>query len=376
MSKLQVRSLYHHEHIKKLRRLQQATNTVVSRWATILLLSAQGYSVQAIAVMLLLHVQTVRARIRQFNAADRHQRWDLLRPPRRTGRRLTYTVTVQHGLVDLLKQSPERFGIDSAVWRLQDLVTLAQRQKLVSGAAQATFNIETVRRLLRKAGYVFLSAQWWLHSDDPHYAHKKARRDALVAWAKRDPSIMLVYQDESWFSGTPKAVGGYAPAGQTPARRLAKPAHKCKGAWGLYAVYETLTGRVQRHYAPRCNQTQVRAHLEALLSQYQASGQRVLVVIWDNASWHKGKALRRWYHQYNQQAKRAGKIRLLLVHLPSRSPWLNPIEPVFGQAKRRIVGRRLIAQPSVLKRKTESYFKQRDKRLQRDAAKKRVAQTT
>lgn len=376
MSKLQVRSLYHHEHIKKLRRLQQSPHTVVSRWATILLLSAQGYSVQEIAAMLLLHVQTVRARLRQFNAADRHSRWNLLRPPRRTGRTLTYDAPVQHGLVDLLKQSPERFGLDSAVWRLADLVTVAKRQKLVKGAAQASFNRETVRRLLRKAGYIFLSAKWWLHSDDPHYAHKKARRDALVAWAKRDPSVMLVYQDESWFSGTPKAVGGYAAGGQAPQRRLEKPAHKCKGAWVLYAVYEALTGRVQRHYAPRCNQTQVRAQLEALLNQYHARGYRVLVVIWDNASWHKGKALRRWYYQYNQQAKRDGKIRLLLVPLPSRSPWLNPIEPVFGQAKRRVLGRRMIAQPSVLKRKTESYFKQRDKRLQRAATKKQVAQTT
>jgi len=73
--------------------------------------------------------------------------------------------------------------------------------------------------------------------------------------------------------------------------------------------------------------------------------------------------LRRWYYRYNQTAKRTGQVRLLLVALPSRSPWLNPLEPVFGQAKRHIVGRRAIPQPARLKRKTESYFKRREKRL-------------
>ena len=368
MRRLRVRSLYHREHIKKLRRLQRSGQACVARWATILLLSHAGRSVQEIAAGMGLHVQTVRTRIRAFNGAERTRRWELLRPPRRPGRTPTYGPAVQQGLVDLLKQSPEQFGIDSGVWRLHDLVTVAKRTGLVTGPARRTFNIETVRRLLRKAGYVYLSAKWWITSDDPHYAHKKARRDAILAWAKRDPSIRVVFQDESWFSGTPKAVGQYGQRGQPRTAAVEKPAHKCKGAWVLYAALDVLTGQVQRFYAPRCNQTYVRQHLEALLTQAQAAGKRVLVVIWDNDSWHTAKALRRWYYRYNQTAKRTGQVRLLLVALPSRSPWLNPLEPVFGQAKRHIVGRRLVAQPGRLKRKTESYFKRRDTRLARKAA--------
>jgi transposase len=367
MPKLRVRSLHHHEHIKKLRRLQRSGQACVARWATILLLSHQGRSVQEIAAGMGLHVQTVRTRIRTFNRAERAARWDLLRPPRRPGRTPTYGPTVQQGLVDLLKQSPEQFGIDSGVWRLHDLVTVAKRTGLVTGPARRTFNVETVRRLLRKAGYVYLSAKWWITSDDPHYRHKKARRDAILAWARRDPSILAVFQDESWFSGTPKAVGQYGQRGTPRTAAVEKPAHKCKGAWVLYAALEVVSGRVQRFYAPRCNQTHVRQQLETLLAQAQAAGKRVLVVIWDNASWHTAKALRRWYYRYNQTAKRDGRARLLLVALPSRSPWLNPLEPIFGQAKRRIVGRRAVPQPSRLKRKTESYFKRRDTRLARTA---------
>ncbi len=368
MRKLQVCSLYHHQHIKKLRRLQRSGNAFVARWATILWLSSLGHSVQEIAEGMGLHVQTVRERIRLFNAADRHTRWDRLRPPQRSGRPPTYALSVQQGLVDLLKQSPDKFRLDTAVWRLHDLLRIAKRTKLVKGATQKKFNVETVRRLLRQSGYVYLSAKWWITSDDPHYAHKKARRDRLLEAAKQDPSIIVVFQDESWFSGNPKAVRGYGRPDHPEDSAVEQLPHKIKGAWVLYAAYEALTGHVHRYYAPRCNQTQVRRQLETLLEHYQATGQRALIVIWDNASWHTAKALRRWYTRYNLKAKRQGKIRMLIVRLPSRSPWLNPIEPVFGQAKRRIVGRRLVRQPSRLKQKTERYFNQREKQLERETA--------
>lgn len=369
MSLLKVRPLHHRQHIKKLRSLQRSGNAFVSRWATLLLLSQAGHTVQQIAAGLCLHVQTVRERIRTFNRADRKTCWELLRPPVRSGRPPTYGPSVQQGLLDLLKQSPEHFRLDTGVWRLHDLVRIAKRTQLVTGRAQRTFNVETVRRLLRKAGYVYLSAKWWITSDDPHYAHKKARRDQILAWAKQDPSIVVVYQDESWFSGNPKPVRRYGRPGQPREVALEKPAQKLKGAWVLYAALEAVSGKVHRHYAPRCNQTQVRQQLENLLQHFEAEGKRVLVVLWDNASWHTAQALRQWYHRYNQQAKRDGRIRLLLVRLPSRSPWLNALEAVFGQAKRHIVGNRTVRPPSRLKQKTERYYLRREKRLQREAAK-------
>jgi transposase len=41
-------------------------------------------------------------------------------------------------------------------------------------------------------------------------------------------------------------------------------------------------------------------------------------------------------HFYNQQAKQAREVRLLVHWLPIKSPWLNPIEPYWGHAKRRV----------------------------------------
>ena len=66
--------------------------------------------------------------------------------------------------------------------------------------------------------------------------------------------------------------------------------------------------------------------------------QRVLVVIWDRASWHISKQVSRWVRQHNRQAKQ-GKdgVRLLTCLLPTKSPWLNSMEAIWLHAKRKVV---------------------------------------
>ncbi len=77
--------------------------------------------------------------------------------------------------------------------------------------------------------------------------------------------------------------------------------------------------------------------LEWVLEQADKKGIRVLVMVWDHASWHKSKMVRAWIHKHNQKAKRTGKgTRLLPVLLPKKSPWLNPIEPRWVHAKRKV----------------------------------------
>ena len=64
---------------------------------------------------------------------------------------------------------------------------------------------------------------------------------------------------------------------------------------------------------------------------------QVLVVIWDNASWHISREVRRWLRSHNQRVKREGGVRLLPCRLPVKSPWLNALEPHGGQGKRAVV---------------------------------------
>jgi transposase len=69
----------------------------------------------------------------------------------------------------------------------------------------------------------------------------------------------------------------------------------------------------------------------------EAAGSKVLLLIWDNAAWHKSAEMRTWLRAYNRQAKARGGLRLLIFQLPSRSPWLNAIEPKWVHGKRAVV---------------------------------------
>jgi hypothetical protein len=72
--------------------------------------------------------------------------------------------------------------------------------------------------------------------------------------------------------------------------------------------------------------------------QLQAQGKTAWLLIWDNAPWHVSKIVRTWIRQHNCQVKAEGKgVRILPCFLPTKSPWLNPIEPKWVPAKRNIV---------------------------------------
>jgi hypothetical protein len=67
-------------------------------------------------------------------------------------------------------------------------------------------------------------------------------------------------------------------------------------------------------------------------------GKKVFLLIWDNASWHVSKEVRRWLGHHNRKVKTSGEgVRIVSCFLPKKSPWLNPIEPKWVHGKRKVV---------------------------------------
>ena len=64
-----------------------------------------------------------------------------------------------------------------------------------------------------------------------------------------------------------------------------------------------------------------------------------MVLVWDNASWHVSKEVRRWMGEHNRWVKKGQKegVRLISCLLPKKSPWLNPIESKWMHGKRHVV---------------------------------------
>jgi len=79
-----------------------------------------------------------------------------------------------------------------------------------------------------------------------------------------------------------------------------------------------------------------------LLAYFAGQGKRALFLIWDNASWHISYEVRDWVKAHNRRVKKQGGCRLIICRLPSKSPWLNPIEPKW------VHGKRAVAEPARL----------------------------
>ncbi len=94
-----------------------------------------------------------------------------------------------------------------------------------------------------------------------------------------------------------------------------------------------------------------------LLRQAKRRGKTVMVLIWDNAPWHCSMRIREWMRTYNQQAKQEDDVRLWVHWLPKRSPWLNPIDPYWGHAKRRVCEPSGDLSVAELRRRVRAQFK-------------------
>jgi DDE superfamily endonuclease len=70
----------------------------------------------------------------------------------------------------------------------------------------------------------------------------------------------------------------------------------------------------------------------------EARGKEALLLIWDNASWHKSRQVRDWILTHNRRVKAGGcGVRIVPCLLPTKSPWLNAIEPQWIHSKRKVV---------------------------------------
>jgi transposase len=69
----------------------------------------------------------------------------------------------------------------------------------------------------------------------------------------------------------------------------------------------------------------------------ERAGRAVLLLVWDNASWHSSAQVRAWLRAHNRHVKHTGDgVRIISCPLPIKSPWLNPMEPAWIHGKRKV----------------------------------------
>ncbi|MHB8576122.1 MAG: transposase [Dehalococcoidia bacterium] len=162
--------------------------------------------------------------------------------------------------------------------------------------------------------------------------------------AEHHPDWVLGFEDEVWWSRMSQPAL-HAWTADQPLRLVEQtvaktdPDPKALAAYGLLVqgVAPTEAEIWLRFVAARPVSGYTTAFLRWCADQLAAAGKTALLLVWDNASWHLSKEVRHWLRQHNHAVKRAGcGVRIVPCFLPSKSPWLNPIEPHWVHGKRRV----------------------------------------
>jgi transposase len=153
------------------------------------------------------------------------------------------------------------------------------------------------------------------------------------------------YLDETWWSRLSQpAVPSWAPGGQplqlmAPTQPTDDPDPKALACYGLLVPDEAgIDPLYLRFVEGRPLSALTTQFLAWGAEQLEAVGKTALLLVWDNASWHISAEVRRWLRAHNRAVKQRGQgVRIVRCWLPTRSPWLNPIEPVWRHGKRQVV---------------------------------------
>ena len=194
----------------------------------------------------------------------------------------------------------------------------------------------------------------------PGVCSKKGARDRLIRWATGKPEWVVAFGDECWWSRVSEPnMRSWTPAGQ-PMRLIQKKDQVPKGAPKALACYGLLRqdtgGMLLRFTEGRPVSELTVPFLSWACGELAAEGKKALLLIWDNAGWHTSALVRGWIRQLNRAAKENGGVRIVTCCLPTKSPWLNNIEPKWIHGKRAVAEPDRVLEPSEIIERACAYY--------------------
>ena len=151
----------------------------------------------------------------------------------------------------------------------------------------------------------------------------------------------------------------WTPAGQ-PLRLIEKKDRLPKGVPKALACYGLLRhdngGMLLRFTEGRPVSELTEQFLSWTCGELGAEGKKALLLIWDNAGWHVSARVRTWIRQQNRAAKQNGGVRIVVCLLPTKSPWLNNIEPKWIHGKRAVAEPDRVLEPPEIVARACAYY--------------------
>jgi transposase len=325
--RVRVREIDDDEGRRLVRIVRRDSGSVVTwRRAQMVLLSAQGMDVPAIAKVAFTSEDRVRDVIHNFNADG----FDSLYPRYKGGHAPKFTLGQRREIKKIAKSRPVEHGLPFSTWSLSKLADF-----LVAEGVVEDISHEGLRTLLREEGVTFQRLKTWKTSKDPRYHAKKARIEHLYAIADRevtprpgDPQVVICVDEFGPLNLQPRpgrqwaAVSGKSKEpGRAPRRRLRATYTRTKGVRHLFAAYELGEDKLYGHIKPRKTRTRFLEFCRYLRSLYPP--QVRIAIICDNFSPHlttrKDKRVGGW----------AAASNVEIAYTPTNASWWNRIEAQF-----------------------------------------------
>jgi transposase len=328
---------------ERLEAVLRSRDTFTLRRSQILLASAQGYKPSEIAPILGCSVPSVLNAIRAFQTEALNCLDAKSFAPKRV--EVVWPRERDEELRELLHQSPRTFGKSRSTWTLELIAEVWFEQ----GITSRRLSREAIRWNLERMGINWKRTRFWMTSPDPLYAVKKARRDRLISLAAKHADWVLGFEDEVWWSRVAQPRMHAWTDGPPMKVQLLKADENDPDpdAISCYGMLRNDTHKVMLRFVEDRPLGDVTIQfLSWVCERVGEEGKRVLIVVWDEASWHRADAVSAWVREHNEHAKRGGGVKLVICELPVASPWLNNIEPCWTHAKRAIMepDRKLTAQ--------------------------------
>lgn len=208
----------------------------------------------------------------------------------------------------LSESTPRDFGYFRSRWSCETLAHLLafETGQRLSG--------ETIRRGLRRLGFVWRRPRPVVGPVDPEHAEKFQRIQQLLQ--NLPPNEVAVFQDEVDLNLNPKIGSMWMKKGQQAEVVTPGNNQKCHVAGSL--VWGTGTLLVSRPCRRR-NTAQFLAHLDDLRRRLRSC--RKIHVICDNAKFHDSKKVKEYLQKWGH--------RIQIHFLPKYAPQTNPIERVW-----------------------------------------------
>jgi transposase len=240
---------------------------------------------------------------------------------------------------------PSGQGLDRANWTHDELADHLRKSRGISSSRSA------MQRFCRRAGIRLYRPTYRFLRGDP-VKQAQAREELADLRAKAEAGeLVLLSQDEARFPMVPTLGATLGVKGHRPTVGT----RDCKDLLYVFAVVNVVTAALHcntlespARAKQRTGKSKTRrlqeafaAHLRHIARSYPADRHKRVVLIIDNAPWHRGKPI---------DEVLAASPHLEFKRLPSYSPQLNVIERFWKLLRRRATHNRLFESLACLKR--------------------------